>query len=260
MALRVDLNCDCGEGFGVYALGDDTAMLPLVTSCNVACGFHAGDPDVMAATFALAQGSGVAAGAHPGFADRAGFGRRAFAVTNAEAERLVAYQIGAAAAVAGLAGLRLTHVKPHGALSNLAMGDEGLARAIARASRAVDRGLAFLAVAGTALQKGGEAVGLRTIPEVYADRGYTDEGLLAPRAEPGAVIHDPAKAAARVVRMVEEGAVTSLAGKRVPLRAESICVHGDTPGAVALARAVRDALVAAGIRLAAFAEPRATPS
>ncbi len=252
----VDLNCDCGEGFGVYAMGDDRAMLDIVTSCNVACGFHAGDPDIMAETFALARERGVAVGAHPGFSDRAGFGRRPLPVSEAEAERLVAYQVGAAAALAAYAGHRLTHVKPHGALSNLAMADAGLAAALARATRAVDPELAFLAVAGTQLQRAGEAAGLRTLREIYADRGYTDAGHLAPRGAPGAVLHDCTEAATRAARMVADGAVTSLSGRRVPVGIDSICVHGDTPGAVAMARAVRDALEAAGIAVVAFAEPR----
>ncbi len=252
----VDLNCDCGEGFGVYAMGDDQAMLGIVTSCNVACGFHAGDPEIMAETFALARELGVAVGAHPGFADRAGFGRRVMPVTEAEAERLVAYQVGAAAALAAHAGHRLSHVKPHGALSNLAMADAGLAAAIARACRAVDPQLAFLAVAGTELQRAGEAAGLQTLREIYADRGYDDAGHLAPRGAPGAVLHDVAAAAERAARMVAEGAVTSLSGRRVAVGIDSICVHGDTPGAVAMARAVRGALEAAGVTVAAFAGPR----
>ncbi len=249
----VDLNCDCGEGFGVYTMGNDRAMLGIVTSCNVACGFHAGDPDIMADTFALARERGVMVGAHPGFADRVGFGRRPLPVTEAEAERLVAYQVGAAAALATHAGHRLTHVKPHGALSNLAMADAGLATAIARACRAVDPRLAFLAVAGTELQRAGEAAGLHTLREIYADRGYDDGGQLVPRGTPGAVLHDATAAAKRAVRMVAEGAVTSLSGRRVPLGIDSICVHGDTPGAVAMARAVREALEAAGVTIAAFA-------
>lgn len=254
----VDLNCDCGEGFGVYTQGDDDAMLAVVTSCNVACGFHAGDPDIMAATFASARTHGVSVGAHPGFADRAGFGRRAMPVNEAEAERLVAYQVGAAAALAGLAGHRLTHVKPHGALSNMAMVDASLAAAIARASKSVDPDLSFLAVAGTALERAGEAAGLRTVREIYADRGYTDDGHLAPRTHAGAVLHDPVEAADRAVRMVADGVVVSLSGVRVPVGIDSICVHGDTPGAVAMARAVRGALEAAGVVVVAFAGPRRT--
>lgn len=248
----VDLNCDCGEGFGAYEMGDDRAMLDIVTSANVACGFHAGDPDIMAATFVLAKERGVAVGAHPGFADRAGFGRRPIAMSEAEIERLVAYQIGAAQALATQAGHRLTHVKPHGALSNIAMKEAGIARAIARAARAVDPRLAFLAVAGTELDRAGTAEGLTTVQEIYADRGYTDEGHLVARKEAGAVLHDAGEAAARAVEMVSDGAIRSMNGKRVPVGIGSICVHGDTPGAVEMARAVRAALEQAGIALRPF--------
>ncbi len=234
-------------------MGDDRAMLDIVTSANVACGFHAGDPDIMAATFALAHARGVAVGAHPGFDDRAGFGRRPLAMSSEAVERLVAYQVGAAQALAALAGHRLTHVKPHGALSNIAMSDEATARAIARGSRAVDRDLAFLAVAGTALARAGEVECLRTFHEIYSDRGYTDEGHLAPRGAEGAVLHEAEAAAARAAAMVREGAVVSLGGRRVPVAIDSICVHGDTPGAVAMARAVRTALEAADVTLCSFA-------
>ena len=249
----VDLNCDCGEGYGAYTMGDDAAMLAIVTSANVACGFHAGDPDIMAATFALAKKRGVAAGAHPGFADRAGFGRRRMALSEAEIERLVAYQVGAAQALAAQAGHRLTYVKPHGALSNIAMAETGTARAIARATKAVDKSLAFLAIAGTELERAGTAEGLRTFREIYADRGYTNSGHLVPRGEAGAVLYDVDQAAARAVAMIEEGAIFSTSGKRVPVGIDSICVHGDTPGAVAMARAVRMALERAGIPLRPFA-------
>jgi UPF0271 protein len=211
----------------------------------------------MAATFALAKHRGVAVGAHPGFADRAGFGRRPMAHSEAEIERLVAYQIGAAQALAALAGHRISHVKPHGALSNIAMTDAGLARAIARATRAVDPGLAFLAIAGTALERAGAAEGLATIREIYADRGYADDGQLLPRSVEGAVLHDVTEAAERVVAMIAEGAVIARSGRRVPIEIESICVHGDTPGAVAMARAVRASLEAAGIELRPFTAGRA---
>jgi UPF0271 protein len=248
----VDLNCDCGEGFGAFPMGDDAAMLGIVTSANVACGFHAGDPDIMAATFAMARDKGVAVGAHPGFADLAGFGRRPMAMTEAEVERLVAYQIGAAQAMATQAGHPISHVKPHGALSNIAMADAGIAGAIARATKAVDPHLAFLAVAGTALEHAGIAHGLTTIREIFADRAYTDDGHLAPRSAPGGVLHDVEAAATRAVAMVEAGAVIALSGRTVPVGIDSICVHGDTPGAVAMARAVRAALEGAGITLRAF--------
>ena len=249
----MDLNCDCGEGFGAWQMGDDAAMLDIVTSANVACGFHAGDPDIMATTFALAREKGVAIGAHPGFDDRAGFGRRPLAMSTAAIERLVAYQVGAAQALAAQAGHRLTYVKSHGALGNLGAADASVARALARAVRAVDRDLAFLAIAGTELQHAGDAEGLRTVREIYADRAYTDEGQLVSRALPGAVLHDVDAAAIRAAAMVAEGAVVSLSGKKVPVEIGSICVHGDTPGAAAMARAVRAALEAAGVTLRSFA-------
>lgn len=249
----IDLNCDCGEGFGCYTMGDDRAMLDIVTTANVACGFHAGDPDIMAATFTLAKARGVAIGAHPGFADRAGFGRRPMPLSHGEIERLVAYQIGAAVALAELTGHRVTHVKPHGALSNMAMADEGIAGAIARATRAVDPALVFLAVAGTCLEEAGRAEGLETVGEIFADRGYTDSGHLALRGTPGAVSHGAKEAAARVLAMVEEGAIIALSGKRVKTAFGSICVHGDTPGAVAMARAVRETLEGAGLTIRPFA-------
>lgn len=252
MVHSVDLNCDCGESFGPYVMGDDAAMLDIVTSANVACGFHGGDPDVMAATFALAQARGVAVGAHPGFQDLAGFGRRRIPHTAAEIERLVAYQIGAAQALAAYAGHRITYVKAHGALSNIAMAEPDAARAIANAVRAVDPDLALLAIAGTELERAGAAAGLSVAREIYADRGYTDAGLLAPRGTPGALLHDPGEAAARAVAMVEEGAVITLCGKRVPVGIDSICVHGDGASAVAMARAVRAALEAAGLAVRAF--------
>lgn len=249
----IDLNCDCGEGFGVYAMGDDAAMLGIVTSANVACGFHAGDPEVMAMTFRLAKEKGVAVGAHPSFPDLAGFGRRPMNFSAGEIGRLVAYQIGAAQALASYAGHRVTHVKPHGAMSNLAMENHDIARAIARAVRAVDCNLIFLAVAQSALEAAGRAENLRTVAEIFADRGYTDKGLLMPRTEPGAVLHEPQEIAARVLAMVEAGAVISASGARIPAQIESICVHGDTPGAVAIARAVRAKLEEAGVTLQAFA-------
>lgn len=250
---QVDLNCDCGEGFGAYTMGDDAAMLDIVTSANVACGYHAGDPDIMARTFAIARERGVAIGAHPGFPDLAGFGRRRLPYACDEIERFLAYQIGAAQAVAAYAGHRITYVKVHGALSNMAMEDPAGARAIARAIKAVDPALRFLAIAGTALQHAGEEAGLAVVREIYADRAYTDAGHLVSRALPGAVLHDAEEAADRVSAMVREGAVIAQSGKRVPVGIDSICVHGDTPGAVAMARAVRAKLEAAGIALKPFA-------
>jgi UPF0271 protein len=248
----VDLNCDCGEGFGAYAMGDDAAMLDIVTSANVACGFHGGDPEIMAAIFAAAKAKGVAIGAHPGFPDLWGFGRRSLPFTTGEIERLVAYQIGAALALAAYAGHRLSYVKAHGALSNIAMVDDAVAGAVARAVKAVDPRLGFLAVAGTKLEAAGEAEGLAVAREIYADRAYTDEGLLLDRSSPGAVLHDPDEVAERVLAMVEAGAVIAQSGKRTPVGVESICVHGDSPNGVAMARAVRARLETAGVALAPF--------
>ncbi|MGO9004961.1 MAG: LamB/YcsF family protein [Beijerinckiaceae bacterium] len=250
----VDLNCDCGESFGAYTMGDDAAMLEIVTSANVACGFHGGDPEVMAAMFALAKDKSVAVGAHPGFPDLWGFGRRRLPFSNTEIERLVAYQIGAAQGVAALAGYRITHVKAHGALSNIAAEDFDVAAAIARSARAAAPDLVFLASAGTALEAAGRKEGLRVAREIYADRAYTDEGLLVPRGEEGAVLHDVEAVAARVLAMVEAGAVIAVSGKRIPVGIDSICVHGDTPNAVAMAQAVRTRLETAGFSLRPFVD------
>jgi UPF0271 protein len=249
----VDLNCDCGEGFGAYRIGDDAAMLDIVTSVNVACGFHAGDPEIMAKTFAAAKAKGVAIGAHPGFPDLWGFGRRRLPFTAGEIERLVAYQIGAANALAAYAGARLGYVKVHGALSNIAAEDEAIAQAIARAVKAVDARLAFLAPAGTKLETAGLAQGLVVAREIFADRAYTDAGLLVERSCPGAVLHDAKEAAERVLAMVLEGAIITVSGKRLATGIDSICVHGDSPNAVAMAKAVRAQLEKAGIALVPFA-------
>jgi UPF0271 protein len=253
MMRSVDLNCDCGESFGAYRMGDDEAMLDIVTSANVACGFHAGDPDIMAETFRLAKQKGVSVGAHPSFPDLQGFGRRRLPYTNAEIERIVAYQIGAAQALAAYAGHKLTHVKAHGALSNMACEDTMIALAIARAAKAVDPNLVFLAIAGTQLEQAGEKENLAVAREIFADRAYTDDGLLVSRIIEGAVIHNAESAAARVLEMISENAVIAMSGKRIPVGIDSICVHGDTPDAVRIARSVRDRLQAAGFQLKSFA-------
>ena len=251
----IDLNCDCGESYGAYVMGDDAAMLEIVTSANVACGFHGGDPEVMARTFRLAKERGVAVGAHPGFPDLWGFGRRRLPFSAAEIERLVAYQIGAARALAAYAGHRITHVKPHGALSNIAAEEPEIAAAITRATKIVDPQLVFLAIAGTELERAGAAANLAIAREIFADRGYSDDGQLLPRGQAGAVLHDPPTIAARVLNMVREGAVISASGKRLPTQIDSICVHGDTPGAVAIAAMVRKELAVAGVSLQAFVQP-----
>ncbi len=249
----VDLNCDCGEGFGAYRIGDDAAMLDIVTSVNVACGFHAGDPEIMATTFKAAKAKGIAVGAHPGFPDLWGFGRRRLPFTAGEIERLVAYQIGAANALAAYAGARLAYVKIHGALSNIATENEAIALAIARAVKAVEPRLGFLAPAGTKLETAGLAHGLAVAGEIYADRAYTDAGLLVERSCPGAVLHDAGDAAERVLAMVLEGEIITISGKRLAAGIDSICVHGDSPNGVAMAKTVRARLEKAGIALAPFA-------
>ncbi|WP_375463890.1 LamB/YcsF family protein [uncultured Methylobacterium sp.] len=248
----VDLNSDLGEGYGTYACGDDAAMLGIVTSANVACGLHAGDPEIMAATFALARENGVAVGAHPGFPDLWGFGRRRMPFTPPEIERLVAYQVGAAQALAAYAGHRITYVKAHGALGNIAAADRDVADAIARAVRAVDRDLSLLATALTAQVTAGEALGLDVHPEIFADRGYTEDGQLIARGQPGALIKAADEAADRVLAMVEAGAIITAGGTRLPTPIRSVCVHGDSAHAVATARAVRTRLEGAGHRLAPF--------
>jgi 5-oxoprolinase (ATP-hydrolysing) subunit A len=249
----VDLNCDCGEGFGAYRIGDDAAMLELVTSVNVACGFHAGDPEIMAQTFSAARAKGIAIGAHPGFPDLWGFGRRRLPFTAGEIERLIAYQIGAAQALCSYAGARLGYVKIHGALANIAAEDATVARAIARAVKMISRDLMYLAPAGTELETAGLAQGLKVAREIYADRAYTDTGQLVERSRPGAVLHDANEAAGRALSMITEGAIITISGKRLPAGIDSICVHGDSPDAVAMARAVRARLESTGIALAPFA-------
>ena len=251
----IDLNCDMGEGFGAYSVGDDAAMLRIVTSANIACGFHAGDPNVIDATLRLARENGVAPGAHPGFLDLYGFGRRSIrGESPADIERQVVYQIGAVQALANAAGWPIRHVKAHGALGNMAAEEADLAMAVARAVKAVDPSLILVVMPGMETEKAAERMGLPMAREIYADRAYADDGNLVSRKLPGAVIHDPEEAARRVARMVEEGAVVTASGKRIPGRIDTVCVHGDTPGAVEMARRVRDRLREAGHRLAPMAE------
>ncbi len=254
MTQEVNLNSDLGESFGPWKMGSDGEMLAIVRSANVACGFHASDPTVMAETARLAVKNGVSIGAHPGFPDLQGFGRRVMRFTNAEIEMMIAYQIGALVGVAAAVGGKVTHVKPHGMMSNMAAEDESMATAIARASKAVDPGLIFLAQANTALSRAGRKTGLRVAEEVFADRTYTDAGLLTPRREPNAMIHDTAQAVEHVKRMIAEQALFSLSGKRIPCQVDSICVHGDEPTAVATARGVREGLEASQIRILTLPE------
>ena len=226
--MRVDLNCDLGESFGPWTMGADEAMLDLVTSASIACGFHAGDQDTMLATARLAKDKGVAIGAHPGFDDLQGFGRRQILGFSAsEIETLVAYQVGALQAVAALAGHKVTHVKPHGALGNMSYVDAEIAQAIARAVKAVDPQLILVVLPLTVMEKAGEKSNLRLACEVFADRAYTDEGLLVNRKIKGSLLHDPSEVSARVLDMVQTQEVTSMAGKRLKLRVDTICIHGD---------------------------------
>jgi 5-oxoprolinase (ATP-hydrolysing) subunit A len=245
--MRIDLNADVGESFGIYALGQDPAVLHLITSANVACGFHAGDPGVMRATVALARERGVAVGAHPGFPDLAGFGRRELQATAREVEDMVVYQIGALAGIAAAQNVRLQHVKPHGALYNMAARDATLADAVACATAAVDRSLILFGLPGSQSIAAGRRHGLRTASEAFADRAYRPDGTLVPRSQPGAVIDHADAVVSRAVMMARDHVVVAMDGSRVPLDVETICVHGDTPGAAALAAKIRQALIAAGI-------------
>ncbi|MGT2509673.1 LamB/YcsF family protein [Cupriavidus basilensis] len=251
-AIEVDLNSDMGEGFGAYRMGDDAAILEIVTSANVACGLHAGDPEIMAKTFALAKARGVAVGAHPGFPDLWGFGRRVIPFSHGEIERLVAYQIGAAQALSRYAGHPITYVKAHGALGNLTQNDEAVAKAIARAIKAVDPSLTCMTFAGAAMERVASELGLAVRREVFADRAYTEEGNLVHRSVPGAVLHDCDEAAARMLRMVRAGAIETISGKLLPVQIDTICVHSDTPGAIQMAAKVRSTLEGAGIVVKSF--------
>ena len=254
MASRtVDLNADCGESFGPWRMGDDEAILKIVTSANIACGFHAGDPDVMVRTLELAKANAVSVGAHPGYDDKAGFGRRVVPMAQEAVTRMVAYQIGAMVAMAALVGVPVRHVKAHGALSNHASADRATADAIAAAVRAVDPSLTLLAVATTELERAGRDAGLTVAAEIFADRAYEADGQLVSRAKPHAMIHEPDEASARIVEMVRAGVIIAHDGTRLPTAIDSICVHGDGPHAIAIATAVRDALAAAGIDPAPFA-------
>jgi UPF0271 protein len=251
--LVVDLNSDMGEGFGAWKMGDDSAMLDIVTSANVACGLHAGDPEVMANTFAKAREKGVAVGAHPGYPDLWGFGRRNIPFTMGETERLIAYQIGAAEAMAAYAGHRITHVKLHGALGNLGQQNKDVALAACRAIKAVNPRLICLTIALGEMEKLAPDMGLTIRSEIFADRAYTDEGYLVDRKLPGAVLHDPHEIARRILSMLKEGAIETVTGKRLKTPIHSICVHSDTPSAVDIARQLREALEAAGVSVRPFA-------
>lgn len=245
--VRVDLNCDMGESFGAWSVGSDSDVLPHVTSINVACGFHAGDPSVMRATVHAAAAHGVAVGAHPGLPDLIGFGRRDMAVSPQDVYDMVVYQLGALQAIAATEGVAIRHVKPHGALYNMAAVRRELADAIARAVQDVDATLMLVGLSGSELIRAGTAIGLPTAREVFADRNYRADGMLVPRAAPGAVITDVDLVTARALRMVLQRTVTTIDGTELSVAADTICIHGDAPGAPQFAQRIRSALHSAGV-------------
>lgn len=253
MTPHIDLNADLGESFGQWVLGDDDAMLGLVSSANVACGFHAGDPSTLRTTTTRAAAAGVTVGAQVSYPDLRGFGRRFLDIEPAALTDDVIYQIGALDGLCRVAGSRVRYVKPHGALYNATRTHTGQARAVVDAVRAYDPSLPVLGLPGSELLAEAERAGLRPVTEFFVDRGYTAEGALVPRREPGALLDDAGAAAERVVRMLTDGVVRAVDGTDVAVRAESACVHGDSPGAVAMAQRVRDALAGAGIAIGSFA-------
>ena len=250
--VTIDLNADLGEGFGVWRLGDDEAMLDVVTSANVACGFHAGDPTGLARTCRAAAERGVRIGAQVSYRDLAGFGRRYIDVDAEDLTADVMYQIGALQALASAAGSSVSYVKPHGALYNTIVTDRGQAEAVAAAVHAVDPALPVLGLAHSQFFAAATDLGLHTVPEAFADRAYRPDGQLVSRRDPGAVLHDADRIADRVAMMVGQGRVDAVDGSTVPITVESVCVHGDSPGAVRIANAVRDRLSADGIVFRAF--------
>jgi 5-oxoprolinase (ATP-hydrolysing) subunit A len=247
----IDLNCDMGESYGAWKMGEDAAVMPYITSANVACGFHGGDPGTIRTTVKLAIDHGVAVGAHPSLPDLPGFGRRAMKISPQDMYDLVVYQAGAVEAFARAAGARLHHVKCHGALYNMAANDEGLSQAMARAVKDLGSGVILYALSGSKNLAIAKSMGVRVAGEVFADRGYADDGTLAPRGTPGAMIEDAALAAARAVEMVEKRYVSSLSGMPIAVVPDTLCIHGDQPGAVSFAKAIRKAFSEHGIGLAA---------
>jgi UPF0271 protein len=254
MAKKLNLNSDLGESFGAWKMAGDDAMLRIVNSANVACGYHAGDPLVMIKTAGLAKDHGVSIGAHPSFPDLQGFGRRRMDVPAPELEAMLIYQIGALEACARAQGTKVTHVKPHGALSNIACADRKVADAVARAVHRLDPALILLAPAASQMAIAGKEIGLLVVEEIFADRAYLDDGNLVPRSRPDAMVHGAEASLAHVMRMVEESALVSVTGKRIPVNPQSICVHGDNADAVATAQALRDGLVKAGFSLVTIPE------
>ena len=248
--IQVDLNCDLGESFGNYKLGLDEEVIPHISSANVACGFHASDPLVMAKTVAMAKANGVQVGAHPGYPDLVGFGRRNLNASPAEVKAMVQYQVGALAAFAAANGIRLQHVKPHGAMYNMAGKDEALADAICEGIAEVDSSLIMLGLSGSKMQAAAARAGLKFAREVFADRAYEEDGSLVARSKPGAVIKDEAQSIAQVISMVRDGKVTTITGKEIAVQANSICVHGDGVKAVEFVKKINEALAAEGIKIA----------
>jgi UPF0271 protein len=247
---QIDINSDMGESFGAYKMGDDEALLKVVSSANVACGFHAGDPVVMDRTVRNALTEGVGVGAHPGFMDLQGFGRRQIQIESfAELEKMVVYQIGALMAIAQACGHMVTHVKFHGALAHMGFADKEIAEALVRAVKSIDRDMLFVAVPHTQSEAAAERAGLKVAREIFADRAYDDNGMLQSRKLPGAVIKEVEVSATRVMQMLEEGALVCASGKRIRTRIDTICVHGDTPGAVAMAKALRERMEKAGVTI-----------
>ncbi len=251
---RVDLNCDLGESFGAYTIGMDEKVIPLISSCNIACGFHASDPEVMQKTVCMAKEAGIGIGAHPGYPDLMGFGRRNLNVSPAEAGAYITYQLGALYAFARSAGVRIQHVKPHGAFYNMAGKNYALALAIAKAVQAFDPELILLGLAGSESVKAAQDIGLPAAREVFADRAYMPDGSLMPRTMEGAVIHDEAEAIRRVVRMVKEHKVTACDGTDIEIIPDSICVHGDNGKALTFVTQIRAALKAEGVEIAPLGE------
>ncbi|XZF75558.1 LamB/YcsF family protein [Bacillus sp. AL-1R] len=249
---KIDLNCDLGESFGVYKMGMDDEILQFVTSANIACGFHAGDPSVMRKTVRAALDKGVKIGAHPGLPDLAGFGRRNINISPQEAYDIVVYQIGALDGFMKAEGERMQHVKPHGALYNMAAKNAQLAEAIAEAVYKVDPNLILFGLSGSELIKAGEKIGIRTASEVFADRTYQHDGTLTPRSQSNALINDPLEATNQVIRIVKEGKVMSQQGIEVPLVADTVCIHGDGPHALTFANQIRKLLEASDVSVQAI--------
>ncbi len=249
---QIDLNSDLGEGFGPLPMGDDEAMLGIVTSANIACGGHAGDTETMYRTLTTAARNGVAVGAHPGYDDRQGFGRRIIPMSHDEIGRMVASQIGALQALAAMVDVTVRYVKPHGALGNLAARDSNVSHAIVDAVSCISDDLAILAISGTQLEVVARAEGVSVFSEIFADRGYQPNGQLVPRGEPGAMIHDAVEATDRLLDFIETGLMPVVGGQSIPLEAHSICVHGDSAGAVAMAQKIRSGLLSADVQLRGF--------